>query len=730
MLLAGISFLVLNLQIQDNLYFSTAAVFLGSALVPTTLQAMTIWVIFPKILNRFFPQLSILIEWISNWFSHILALTIGSEITLGSTFLGVQQLWLCVFFIAISIRKINYLVAALGGFMVIWTSAIVYANALADPWLAVLINAFKVNVGISVLGLGLGQIASYFPLCGFGVAAIMFALAVNKMQLGSFLPSVRIISKRQLIVSALIGGCLYLIPWLRYINVVNDNARICFVDSKWINFHSPAFDTKGVANSGMFGLLERALVSSGYSVSHVSKAVELDAEKCDVAIIINPDTVSADDQIAFDRFLSSGKSALVLGDHTDLGGIKGTLDRLLGRYGASFRFDSAFPVSASWDWKFSSLLHPFTSHLGTSNERLQQGTGASIALQSLDWLPIISGNYVFSDAGNRLNKADAYLGNYQYEPGELLGNLPILVEKTFSKGGHLIVFGDTSAFQNLAIAHSWPFIISVIRYCTGSAVVPQWVVVIFSGLGSFIFLAAVFRMNSANNVFISIGLIASMMGSQIIAKHSKIYYPKGDLVAFDLYTPSKITLDHWRDRSIDGAIINCFRNGTWPILQYSSLPIENTKIMFIISPVAVISQSRSKQILERVSNGMALVLGIGGESATFCRNILSPLNCQVKDIPLGPVPIRGSSSGNDFLLARFQPQFSKAAPIITNDTEWKDIYSWNGYSIIAQRRYGLGKIVIIADDQFLWDKTLEAEKDGWQGNINLLSRIISGDFDE
>jgi len=68
-----------------------------------------------------------------------------------------------------------------------------------------------------------------------------------------------------------------------------------------------------------------------------------------------------------------------------------------------------------------------------------------------------------SDWGDYLNVDRAYLGDYVYNPGEQLSDV-ILVAGAYYGDGKVIVFGDTTPFQNPALLQSYPYLHNVFAW--------------------------------------------------------------------------------------------------------------------------------------------------------------------------------------------------------------------------------------------------------------------------
>lgn len=165
-----------------------------------------------------------------------------------------------------------------------------------------------------------------------------------------------------------------------------------------------------------------------------------------VLCIINPQVyLTPAQQRAVEGFVLRGGGLLVLGDHTDIGGIRGPLNSLLRFTHISFNYDSAIPLDKGWQWKscLRTALHPVFWQ--RQNDSLGICVGASLTCDAPSRV-IAIGDRGFSDVG-RPNYGVSHLGNEQYDPGEKMGGLPLAAEEQIGQG-LVQVWGDTSGFQD------------------------------------------------------------------------------------------------------------------------------------------------------------------------------------------------------------------------------------------------------------------------------------------
>lgn len=172
-----------------------------------------------------------------------------------------------------------------------------------------------------------------------------------------------------------------------------------------------------------------------------------------VLFVINPTVqFSADEIAAVDEFVNHGGALLVLGDHTDIGGLRGPVNQLIHGTDISLNYDSAIPVDSEMEW-FDSIQTPSQSFLTSANNGdIGICVGASLTVGS-HAQPIVGADQGFSDRGNP-KFGLSHLGNMQYDQGERIGGLVLAAEQRVGDGV-VQVWGDTTGFQNscLSLTH-------------------------------------------------------------------------------------------------------------------------------------------------------------------------------------------------------------------------------------------------------------------------------------
>jgi len=229
--------------------------------------------------------------------------------------------------------------------------------------------------------------------------------------------------------------------------------RVMIYDAGYLNWLVPVHGKYGEHSAGMFGLLPPTLRASGFEVA-VSDDLSIltgnNPPDCVIMINIQEYFDNKDKRIIW-KYVKKGGGLLCLGDHTGVAGIRGPFNDLLKPVGIRFLFDSATFFGNGWNGALELRNHPLNFDI-KSEEDFQIWVGASLDLD-LKTRPVIIARYGFSDTGNPADIRRSFLGDRRYNPGELLGDIVLAADAEYGQG-KVLVFGDTSGYQNLALSRS------------------------------------------------------------------------------------------------------------------------------------------------------------------------------------------------------------------------------------------------------------------------------------
>jgi len=526
---------------------------------------------------------------------------------------------------------------------------------------------------------------------------------------------------------------IFIVSLYPYSHVDVSEKKIMFYTINMLGtWDKPVYGRYGKDASGMFGMLPEYLNESGYSVSLYNGTVTSDVlSDVDVFVVINLNkSFSEDEHRAIWGFVERGGSLLVLGDHTDIAGIMHPLNDLLSPVGIRFRFDSGLPVGERWADCIEILNHPLGD--GIENEyQIEISVGATLNVSG-DAFPIILGKYGFSDHGNYLNSEMANLGDYVNNPGEQLGDV-ILAAGAFYGKGKVLVFGDTSSFQNLAIPYSYKLMHNVFTWlCSGDGKIVKYSKNIFSILALIACLAVFLRyLKKEKKVayLLTLALVLSVLTSAVVNPFliEREHIGGEDVVYIDISHLERISIESYTSDATTGLMINLARNGYLPLMlnKFDREKISKSKILVLIAPTIPISRDEVYFLKNYMSNGGLIILSAGYQDKTPVSLLLNEFGFNIENIPLGPVPYVEENPEEH----QNEPRFVDSWPITKgNGTTADSFYNIEienkSYDLIMFTKYGLGGLIVIGDSQFLLDKNLESLYDYWPGNILFLKNII------
>jgi len=249
-------------------------------------------------------------------------------------------------------------------------------------------------------------------------------------------------------------------------------SEIVFCNEGGLDWKVPTVGKYGSFSSGMFGLMPYYLERAGRSCRVSEFDMQLLEEPRCLVFINDPREWTEDQKPAVDRFLAMGGTMLLLGDHTNVFGLRDGFNSLLEPLGCSLLFDSAYPFGGSWHGDVSATL-PWGMGADHTGFRDSHAIGCSMEVSSV-WRRMLVGKRGFSDIGYADNYQGAFLGNYRLDEGESFGDMVLAAWRPVGKGV-VAVYGDTSAFQNSALPGTFlPHVLPLFDWLTRGSPAPEW----------------------------------------------------------------------------------------------------------------------------------------------------------------------------------------------------------------------------------------------------------------
>ncbi len=516
--------------------------------------------------------------------------------------------------------------------------------------------------------------------------------------------------------------------------------RIALLNEGGLDWHRPTFERIGAWRSGMFGLLPEYLESAGFEVDtlEVDRLLPGDLEGFDVLVTINnPRLWDAGERSALDGFLRSGGGLLVLGDHTDVFGLQQGFNSLLEEYGLRFRYDSAYHVVPNWPRCTLSTRHPLV-HRARHAFALEHGIGAS--LECGPWVSrVVKAPYAFSDKGIPENVMGAFLGDYWYEPGELLGDLTLIASRTVGRG-KLLVYGDTSAFQNGGIARAFAdHLLPAFEWLlTEPRLVerPSGAILTLGVL--LVFLSRAAARSAARGLWLppAVAFVGVLWSFEAMLVRSAPPAPTPTRELAIVPMNSMPWTGHYRAgmNSIGPLYTNLHRAG-FHVSEEACLQAglaRRPRIVALVAPSVPLKRREVQALEDFLEQGGLLLLALGYEERLAAKPLLERLGVALLPIPLGSIPRWSDDDG----LRAEAPRLVDAWPIsgycaqsglvplefLHPDSEV--LFGWDSHVLAAFVPKGQGGTVLIADSRFFNAPNVEDVSGHWLGNIAFIERFL------
>jgi hypothetical protein len=477
--------------------------------------------------------------------------------------------------------------------------------------------------------------------------------------------------------------------------------KILLYDKGYLNWDRPVFGKYGERSTGMFGLLPEFLQAAGFQVKKSPVISDAVLGDCSTLVVINlQQPFARDEHEAIWRFVKNGGSLLALGDHTGLAGIREPFNDLLKPVGIEIEFDSAHYLT-DWDHSFEVFPHPVTWGV-PANRELGISIGASLQIPA-SVAPVVVAKYGFSDMGNANASRHAYLGDRKYNSGERLSDIVLVGSARYGQG-KVLVFGDTSSFQNgtLVVAHR--FVRRVFHWLTDSSstsrpyLMPLSLLLLLGGFG--------FLLMREGWTFGTISCLASALllgvaGAGLINSLRQTDKPfQGKMAYVDTSHVERLDLTYSQDESFLGLSYNLMRNGFLPIEmnQFSEEQLRAGKLFVAIAPTKPFSASELDALKQFMAEGGTFLLCAGWEEVEGSQNVLQAFGVGLENIPLGPIDAQSNTAGVQFYNAwPIRLEGGRNAQVISS---FKDA----SFPLIVQQAHGSGRFVFIGDPDLRLEK--------------------------
>lgn len=412
-----------------------------------------------------------------------------------------------------------------------------------------------------------------------------------------------------------------------------------------LNWDKPEHGRYGSWSQGMFGLLPETLAADGFQVELLRERLRpehLEGRDALVTINVNTDWTVEELRTVW-SFVEDGGRLLVLGDHTDVEGSRSSQNALLAPTGIAFAFDAALP-SPHNAWTGTDLFgHGLLAGIADPGS-LGLGVGASLTLADGAARPLVSARHGLSDLGDMSAVERAFLGDYRYQLGETFGDLVLVAEAPLG-AGRVLVFGDTSSFQNPALVGGYPFVRQVFTWLTGEPLLelgpwrPRLV-----GLAGLLALLALWQLGRQVGAvaLVPVALLAVWTGVDQL-QVDLLERPRLDLpVAWlDMSHGPRLDVARTGRQTVGGLVTNLQRSGlaVTPLRSFGEADWRRGDVFLALAPVSTYTPDEVAALRAFMEQGGLVILTAGHDQKAPVQGLLDAVGLDIDDAPVGPIPL-------------------------------------------------------------------------------------------
>jgi hypothetical protein len=484
---------------------------------------------------------------------------------------------------------------------------------------------------------------------------------------------------------------------------------------------------------GMFGELERYLAIDGFRLERGFKTEELTDEALrgvDVLVSVNNGVPWTSGEVpVINRFMECGGTALFLCDHTNVAGQLPVANEVCAPHGIRLNFDAAFPLgSPGWHGSIRGLRHPAT--MGVPPADFRHSVGASLTLSGAA-TPILVGRFALADEGVESNAMGAYLGNYHHDAGERRGDLVVAAEARAGRG-RLIVFGDTSAFQNAAMAKYGGFQRGLLFHAAGRVELlldetwPLFAVSLLAVVG--IALLGTERRSAVWSAAVVFGLLAghalyqAHLGTHRRAAPSQVARPTNAVLLEDSsgrYSPDSEAM--YRIVGQGELQTALLRNGC---LVYAGTIDEQPfvpRLVIIDNPAGPLSEHVADRLTAYVRDGGSVLVACGHDRAGNVAALLRVAGIRVTNRTLAGLP---EDPGIAYGVAWRAPRFVEPWALEAERAGARSLVRIGEADVVMSADVGRGRFLVVGDPRFLQNSNLDVRINGTSANHRLLAQLL------
>lgn len=532
------------------------------------------------------------------------------------------------------------------------------------------------------------------------------------------------------------------------INGERDAGTVVFYNVGYLDWKTPVFGKYGQNNVGMFGLLPKYLNLRGYQTKVADAPLtEETLQDAKILVVINlTKFLSSKEKQAVQHFIQAGGSLLVLCDHTDVMGMMDKTNDLIQPFNITLNFDTALPSKSAWVDCLEKRPHPITIDLKEDSDTAIW-VGASLSISSTGFArfktqPVIIGKRGWADHGDHQNTRRAFLGDYKRSANEQLGDIILAASSRYGKG-KVLVFGDTSPFQNGVLTFSYRFVDRVFDWLArigdsqNSLIRTLIALLLLIPIGYLI--ARTTKMSQelkGKSTFILSCILAVSLALAISSAfqipQTESYQTSPNPSFFKFAYIDRTHFEQYSqtgeaDNSIWGLSMNLVRNGYIPMLmnEFSEQALFRSRLFVVIAPTKEFSSHELELLTQYMQTGGLVIWTAGWEDSEASNSFLSKFNFSLDSVPLGSAEVSIETKELQEKYKTLEVQFFEAWPVLGGSKSKKVFAEKWEHPIVVYEPIGEGGLLVIGDSGFLLNRNLESYRKNYKnGNILFLYELL------